>query len=314
MLFRSNNVLLVSALATVFIGTFYPLFIDLIGNDKISVGPPYYAATFVPLVIPLLVAMVVGPMLRWQRDDLVGALSKLRGSVIVAGLVAAGVLIATRGKNLLAAGGLALAAWVIAGSFAILLHRVRAGAVPFKTSLQMALALPRASHGVIVAHLGMGLLIAGVTGTTVWKSEDVLAMRPGDVTAFAGYSIALKDVKEASGPDYQAQQASFTVTRGSGAPVPAAPELRFYLTRQMQTTEAAIQSGPLGNLYVSIGEKDDSGKWTVRLYYHPLVVWIWIGAIAMAAGGVLSLSGAKFFAFLRRPRPHMAATHAVAAE
>ena len=297
-----NNVLLVSALATVFIGTFYPLFIDLIGTDKISVGAPYFAMTFVPLVIPLLAAMVVGPMLKWKGDTLPAAFGKLRGSLLAAGIAALAVIVFTRGTKLTAAGGVALGVWVIAGSVAIFLRRVRAGTIPFTASLQLAATLPRSSYGVIVAHLGMGLLVLGITGSTAWKSENVIAMRAGETTTFAGYTIALHDVKEASGPDYDVQRAFMTVSRGAdGIATPITPELRFYHARQTQTTEAAIQSGPLANLYISIGEQDDGGRWAVRFYHHPLVVWIWIGALAMAAGGVLSLSGGKLLARLRRP-------------
>jgi cytochrome c-type biogenesis protein CcmF len=146
----------------------------------------------------------------------------------------------------------------------------------------------------------MGLLVLGVTGSTAWKSETVTAMRPGDATTFAGYTIALRDVQEVMGPDYQAERASVSIRRGDkGAPILVAPEIRLYLARQTATTEAAIQSGLLGNLYVSIGEQDDSGLWAVRLYQHPLVVWIWIGALTMAAGGFLSIQGG-LLALLRR--------------
>ena len=303
-----NNVLLVSALGTVFIGTFYPLFIDLIGTDKISVGAPYYALTFVPLAIPLLVAMVIGPMLKWKGDTVSAAFGKLRGSIAAAFICGIGVIAVTRGANLPAAGGVALGVWVIAGSIAIFLRRIRAGSISFTASLQLAATLPRTSYGVVVAHLGMGLLILGITGSTAWKSENVLAMRPGDSTTFAGYVIALNDVKEGPGPDYQAQRAFMTVSPGpNGAKTQIEPELRYYPARQIETTEAAISSGPLANFYVSIGERDEAGAWTVRLYHHPLVIWIWLGALAMAAGGVLSLSSGKllalFFAPMRRARP-----------
>jgi len=297
-----NNVLLVSALATVFIGTFYPLFIDLIGTDKISVGAPYFAMTFVPLVIPLLVSMAFGPMLKWKSDTLREALGRLRGSVVAAAIAAIATAAVTHGSNLIAAAGIALGVWVIAGSVAILLRRVRAGQISFTASARLSATLPIATYGIILAHLGMGLLVVGITGSTAWKSESVIAMRPGEIMNFAGYTIALRDVKELPGPDYQTKRASMTVARGAdGIFVALSPELRFYPARQMQTTEAAIQSGLLSNLYVSMGEQDQAGRWTIRLYKHPLVLWIWIGALVMAAGGVLSLSGGRIFVPMRPP-------------
>ena len=307
-----NNVLLVSALATVFIGTFYPLFIDLIGTDKISVGAPYYAITFIPLAVPLVIAMVAGPMLRWQTDSLWNLVERVRMSGIAACLVGLATLVATHGSNPGAAAGLALATWVIAGSLAILARRVRLGAVPIAQSVRMALALPRVTYGVVVAHLGMGLVIGGITGATMLKSETVIAMKPGDITHFAGYRITMTGVKDAPGPDYAAQRASFSVSPGSAAPME--PEMRFYPARQMGTTEAAIRSRALANLYLSIGEQDASGRWTVRLYNHPLVIWIWAGALTMAAGGFLSISAVRLSALFRRRVARPAAAAAMPAE
>jgi cytochrome c-type biogenesis protein CcmF len=304
-----NNVLLVSALATVFIGTFYPLVIDAIGNDKISVGAPYFALTFVPLVIPLLVVMTIGPLLRWRADGIASALKSLRGPLIVACLAAI-LAIALKGKaGVLGAAGIALGVWVAAGSVMILLRRTRAGTLPLSESLKLAATLPRATYGVVVAHLGMGLLIIGIAGAEAWKGESVIAMREGETTQFAGSTLTLQGVKRELGPGYESRRADFTMSTAGGAPRSLAPELRFYSARQMQTTEAAIRSGPLGNLYVSIAEPDDTGRWTVRLYFHPLILWIWIGAALMAAGGFLSLSSGRLLASLRRrsrvtPRPH----------
>lgn len=310
-----NNVLLVSALATVFIGTFYPLIIDVIGSDKISVGAPYFSLTFVPLVVPLLVVMAAGPLLRWRTEKLFPALMPLRVALIAACLAALAALLVKGNSSLLGAAGIALGVWVASGSVVILLRRVRAGAIPVLESLRLAVTLPRATYGMVVAHLGMGLLVIGIAGAEAWKSENVIAMREGESTVFAGYSIAMQTVNRTTGPGYQSQRAIFAVSGGAGGGSwPLAAELRFFPARQMQTTEAAIQSGLLGNLYVSIGEPDESGRWTVRLYFHPLIAWIWIGALLMAAGGFLSLSNGWLFAFLRRPAPASQQPHAIAAE
>jgi cytochrome c-type biogenesis protein CcmF len=310
-----NNVLLVSALATVFIGTFYPLFIDAIGNDKISVGAPYFTLTFVPLVIPLLIVMTAGPLLRWRADRLMSALRPLRSAVIAACLAALAALLLRSNSGVLGAAGVALGVWVASGSVVILLRRVRAGTVAFSESCRLAVALPRATYGVIVAHLGMGLLVIGIAGAEAWKSEDVVAMRERETTTFAGHSIVLQTVNRSNGPGYESRRAAFVVSPDDGGGSwSLASELRFYPARQMQTTEAAIQSRLLGNLYVSIGEPDETGRWTVRLYFHPLIAWIWIGALLMAAGGFLSLSSGRLFARLRRALHRGAQPQAIAAE
>jgi cytochrome c-type biogenesis protein CcmF len=296
-----NNVLLVSALATVFIGTFYPLVMDIVGTDKISVGAPYFALTFVPLAVPLLVAMAFGPTLRWQSDGLASATKKLRHSLIVTCFAVLGALAVTKGSSLLGAAGLGLGVWVVSASVAIFLRRVRAGAIPIAASVRLAATLPRATYGVIVAHMGMGVLVIGVAGASAWDSEHVLAMRPGDSTVFVGHAIALRDVQQSAGAGYEAQRATFTLSRDLRGPLqPMTPELRYYPARQMQTTEAAILADILGNLYVSIGEPDGAGAWTVRLSYHPLISWIWLGALLMAAGGGLCLSRGGVLARLAR--------------
>lgn len=297
-----NNVLLVTALATVFIGTFYPLFIDLMGTDKISVGAPYYAITFVPLVVPLIALMAVGPLIKWRSDDIRETAKRLRLPLISAGV--AGLVCAFAGGSDKPMGivGISLGTWVVLGSLAILARRVRAGEIPILASLHLAMSLPRASYGVVVSHLGMGFLILGVTGASVWVEESVIAMRTGETSNFAGYDITLNDVREASGPDFQAQRASFALRRSEGgSSVTLSPEQRFHIARQMMTTEAAIQSGIWGNFYISIGETDAAGRTTVRMFYHPLALWIWIGALAMAAGGALSLSSGRLFGWMRRP-------------
>ena len=307
-----NNVLIVAAMATVFLGTFYPLFIDLIGKDKISVGPPYYALTFVPLALPVLVAMVIGPFLKWRQDGVVAALRETRPALISAALVGLAVMAFSMGTQILAALGLALAAWIIVGSLQIVFRRIRLGRVDLGESVRLALALPRSTYGVVVAHLGMGLLVAGIVGSTLWKQELVVAMQPGAHTQFAGYDFEMLKAETGQTADYQFQRGLFSVTHGEErTAILLVPELRFYPSHQSETTEASIQSGMLANLYINIGEQ--GGKsWPVHLYYHPLVVWIWVGAVFMAAGGAMSWSTGRLSALIKLRLPFRAP--AVAAE
>ncbi|HVZ68749.1 MAG TPA: heme lyase CcmF/NrfE family subunit [Rhizomicrobium sp.] len=296
-----NNVLIVSAMATVFVGTFYPLFIDLIGRDKISVGPPFYALTFVPIAIPILVVMVVGPFLKWRQDRLASALRETRPALIAAVLTAVAILALSLGTQIPAALGLGLAAWIAVGSLQILFRRIRLGRVAFSESVRLAFALPRSTYGVVAAHLGIGLLVAGITGSVFWKEELVLAMKPGQVTQFAGYKIEMLKAEVGQTDDYEFQRGFFSAAMGEDrSPILLIPELRFYPGRQSETTEASIRSGPIANLYMNMGEQNGE-TWPVHLFYHPLVVWIWIGAFFMALGGALSWSNGRLRSLARAP-------------
>jgi cytochrome c-type biogenesis protein CcmF len=289
-----NNVLLLSAGAAVFIGTFWPLVVEATSSDKISVGPPFYNLTFVPMMIPLLIVMVVGPMLKWKRDMIRDGLGKLMRPAIIAGIGLAAILIATFGAHALAAFGMGLAIWIIAGSLAILAHRMRIGQVPFATSLHLARITPRSVYGLVLAHAGIGIAVAGITAMSAWQQEELRALPVGGALDVGGYRIALKSVEMAAGPNFQAERAVFDVS-SDGSPVTTlSSERRFYPVRRSQTTEAGIYTNLISNVYLAIGEKNDRNEWTVRAYYHPLAPWIWFGPLVMALGGFLSLSDRRF--------------------
>jgi cytochrome c-type biogenesis protein CcmF len=289
-----NNVILSVACATVFLGTFYPLIVDLLGRDKISVGPPYYNITFLPIMVPLLIAMSVGPMLKWKRDSLKEALGRLRPAAIAAGLAFAGVLIATFGKHALAAFGMALAAWLVVGSLLNLALRLRVGTVPFATSVNIARTLPRAFFGLVLAHAGMGLTVMGITGMTTWASETIQVVKPGGTLSLAGYDVKFAALKNVQGPNYEAEHAIFDVTRNGRHVTELVSERRFYPVREQQTAVAGIRTNLLSNIYIVLGDPNGPGGYAVRLYHHPLVPWIWIGALVMAFGGFVSLSDRRF--------------------
>jgi cytochrome c-type biogenesis protein CcmF len=303
-----NNAFLVTATATVFIGTFYPLLIDLIGGDKISVGAPFFALTFTPIVLPVLAAMAVGPMLRWRLDNLVTPLKRLGWAGLAAGLAAALALALTGARDFLAAMGMGLAVWVIASAATIVLKRVRAGQAPLSESLRLAGALPRATYGVAFAHLGVGLLLAGLIAANAWKQELTVGLTPGASTQFAGYEVRMLSVEPGQGRNYESEGSALSYSRGGEVRFVVHPERRFYPEREMQTTEAAVRSTLIGNDYAALGERGDDGRWTVRLYRHPLVVWIWLGAAIMAFGGVLAWSDGRLRAFFSlRPKAVAAA-------
>ncbi|WP_315780971.1 heme lyase CcmF/NrfE family subunit [Bradyrhizobium sp. SZCCHNPS1003] len=290
-----NNVLLTAAVATVFLGTFYPLLVDMLGNDKISVGPPYYNLTFVPIMVPLLLAMVIGPALKWKRDLLVAALQRLRLAGGLAAFVTVAILVATFGQRFLVAFFFGIAVWLVIGSLMVLAHRVRLGTTtPLATSLNLARTTPLAVYGLVLAHAGMGVTVAGITGMTAWASEKVQMLRPGQSLQLAGYDIKLRSIGKFPGPNYEAERGSFDITRNGKPFTQLSSERRFYPVRQQQTTAAGIRTNLIWNLYVTLGDPDDKGAWAVRCYYHPLVPLVWIGALMMACGGFISLADRRF--------------------
>jgi cytochrome c-type biogenesis protein CcmF len=290
-----NNMLLLVATGTVFLGTFYPLLVDLLTKDKISVGPPYFNATFVPIMIPLLVAMAIGPMLKWKRSDIYEALARLRNPAIAAGCLALLVLALSLGRGLLGtigpAVGMGLALWLVGGSLAALVYRVRLGVAPYETSIQLARNTPLAFYGLLIAHAGMGVTVAGITGMSAWATETVQSLRPGDTLKHAGYDVRFRTVQVVPGPNYEAQQATFDVSVKGRPLTTLQTERRFYPIREQLTTSAGIRSNLISNIYVTLGDPDEGkGTFPVRFYYHPFVPWIWLGAFTMALGGFVSLA------------------------
>ena len=289
-----NNILLVAAAATVFLGTFYPLFIDLIGRDKISVGPPFYARTFIPIMIPLMVAMVIGPALKWKRDTLRERLSGFKLSLAAALLGAILVLAFTLGTHLLTALGIGLSLWIITGSLLVVANRIKLGRTSAANSFQLLRQAPRSFYGLVVAHMGFGFVVGAITTVSTWQQENILTMLPGETTTIAGYSVNLRDVKAVPGPNYDAERGTFDISRNGALVTTLQPERRFYTVQQQQTTQTGIRTNFISNIYVTLGEQDGQGRWTVRLYYHPLAPWLWLGGVTMALGGFISLSDRRF--------------------
>ena len=288
-----NNLLLTTGAATVFIGTLYPLFLDAMGGDKVSVGFPFFNRTFVPLMVPLLIAIPFGPLLGWKRGDLLAASQRLifaAGAAI--GLVLA-VLLLVKPAAVLATLGLGLAAWIGTGSLVEWSERVQLFRAPLKDTLARARHLPRAAYGVTLAHLGVAVTVAGIAASA-WESERIELVHPGDSVSIAGYDLRLDKVESVPGPNYTADRGTVTVTR-QGAPVAVMhPEKRFFTVQQMPTTFTAINTDLLSDLYVVLADGDGKGAWTLRVYQKPLVPWIWLGCGVMALGGLASLSDRRW--------------------
>ena len=289
-----NNLLLGTAFATVFIGTLYPLFLDAIGAGKVSVGVPYFTLTFVPLMLPLLIVMGVGPLLSWKRGDLAGALSRLRAAAIITGLASLTIILLNDGPAY-AIIGITLAIWLITGTLTELAERIRLFRTSLGSSLTRLRHLPRSAMAMTIAHGALGIVVLGITAQA-WKSERILIMTPGQSTEIAGYTITLEKVVRVPGANYTAERATLLVARGGKSIAILYPEKRRFTNPPQVTTEAAIRTTCLADLYDVIGEQqtDADGKeklsWTVRLYHNPLVPWIWIGTVFMVLGGLISLT------------------------
>ncbi|MBM3506632.1 MAG: heme lyase CcmF/NrfE family subunit [Alphaproteobacteria bacterium] len=283
-----NNILLATACATVLLGTLYPLILDAISGEKVSVGPPFFQATFVPLMLPLLAAMAVGPLLPWKRGDLRGALERLRFTFIFAGFTGLAVYALVEPRSAAATGGVALAAWLVLGGILPLYERTLRGGVS-GAAARLA-ALPRSAIGMSLAHAGVGLVVLGLTVLLTWQTEKDQVMRVGETMDVAGYTLTLRGVASVAGPNYVAQRATFDVAKGGEVVMRLAPEKRSYVDSPQVTTEAAIEPTWLGDLYVVVGDADGNGGYAIRGYFKPFVHWLWIGAAVMVAGGLVSLS------------------------
>ena len=290
-----NNLLLATACATVLLGTLYPLILETINGQKISVGPPYFNATFGPLMIPLLLVVPIGSMIAWKRGDLMGVLGRLKAAMIVTALIVVGHLFWTEGKSALAVLGLGVAWWVIFGSLVELAERIQLFRVPFARSMNRAKGLPRAAYAMAIAHMGLGVMMVGVVGSSAWQSERILVMKPGDSVELAGYDFTLEDVSEYQGPNYVGRRADIAVTSDGDSVAVLQPEMRFYTVERQPTSEAGIHSNMFRDLYGVLadppeGQTAADAGYTVRLYHNPLVTWIWGGVVMMGFAGCISLT------------------------
>ncbi len=297
-----NNLLLAAGMATVFLGTFYPLFAEVWSGVKLSVGPQYFDATFVPIVVPGLVAMVIGPVLAWRHGNLRAALRRLSPAFAGALLAPLAVFLFNRTASPAALAGVALAAWAMLGVLADLADRTGLGKLPPGTVWRRLRHLPRGTWGYAIAHFGVGVLIAGVTVSIAWRSERIETLRAGDNLQIAGRTLHFVGVTEGNVENYQFQRAEIVVDRPGSAPFTVHPERRWYPIAGSMTTNTSISTNGFGDLYLALGDPDGKGGWVLRAYYNPLVPWVWFGAVLAALGGLVSLSDRRLRMRLPRSR------------
>jgi cytochrome c-type biogenesis protein CcmF len=285
-----NNLLLTTACATVFVGTLYPLALEVMTGEKISVGAPFFNLTFGPLFVPLLIALPFGPLLAWKRGDLLGAAQRLMAAGIVALIVIALVFAWTLGGSTLAPLAIGLALFVIVGAVIDIVERIGLFRLPLDVTIRRARGLPRSAWGTMFAHAGVGLALIGIVCETTWNSENIRTMNAGDVTNIAGYGLKLESLTPRQGPNYREMAAKFEVLVDGRVIDTMMPSKRNFTTRNATTTEAALLSRGASQLYISLGDIGTGGSITVRIYHKPFVLLIWFGPVLMALGGVLSLS------------------------
>ncbi len=285
-----NNVLLAVACFVVFIGTMWPLLAEMFFDRKLSVGPPFFNAAFTPFMVLLGLVLPIGSALPWKRAQISRALKPLRYVFVLAVAIGGLAFAMQTGRSLLGPVGLFLGAWIVMGTVVDLLGRTGRGQGRFRRLIR----LPRADWGKMVAHAGLGVTMAGVAGLTAWSVDDIRAVPIGGSIEVGSYTVQLDNVERLQGPNYVATTGYVTLFQDGVEIAQLRPEKRFYPVAQMPTTEAAIDYNLARDVYVVIGDEQDTGGWVMRTYIKPLTNWIWIGCAMMALGGLLSLTDRRF--------------------
>jgi len=285
-----NNLFLTTATATVFVGTLYPLAVEALSGEKISVGAPFFDLTFGALMVPLLVAVPFGPLLPWKRGDLAAVGQRLFAAAGIALLVVLVTLLFIDGASAFAAIGFGLSAWLLIGALTDLALKAGIGSVSPRVALRRAAGLPKSVFGTSLAHFGLGLTTLGVVSVTALQTEQIAAMRPGDTVAISGYVLQFDRLEPIQGPNYTEDRGHFHLSLDSGRDLgEIISSKRIYTARQMPTTEAGIATRGFSQVYVSMGDPTANGGTVVRVWWKPLVTLIWLGAVVMMAGGAMSL-------------------------
>ncbi len=296
-LLLGNNVLLAAACGSVLLGTLYPLFLDALNLGKISVGPPYFDTVFAPLMAPAIFLMGVGPLARWKEARIPDLAMRLKWAAIIAVVSAILVPVIAGEWTLMKSFGYLLAFWVFAASLTSIRERIMVGT---KMEWSRLRQLPRGYWGMIAAHVGIGVFIVGVTTVKSYEVERDVRMEVGDTVEVGGYTFRFEGADDVAGPNYSAARGSVIVSRNGKTIRTLHPEKRFYPVQQSTMTEAAIDSGLFGDLYVSLGEPVGAGAWSVRVYSKPFITWIWGGCVLMALGGFLALTDRRYRASVAR--------------
>ena len=269
-----NNILITVVCGTVLLGTIYPLLLEAFTNNKISVGEPYFNSTVIPIMVPAILVMGVGPLLDWKKDEQLKILKKIFPSILLTVIMTFFIFLIYKSYSIIGVAGIILSFWIISNNLIMLVKKNK------KNSL-----------GMIVSHLGIGFLILGITGSSVWQEEKITKMKTNTKTVIEKYNIVFDKIEEIKGPNYVAIRGNFSVYDKEKKIITILkPENRFYPIKNNFTTEASIHTNLFRDLYIVLGDGNLNDGWVVRIYYNPLVIWIWIGALTIFLGGIISFN------------------------
>lgn len=287
----ANNVLLVVASASIFLGTLFPMIYQALTDDLISIGPPYFNSIFVPLMIILVLFLGVGPLSRWKKTSVTYLLQQL-GKVMLLSLAIGVVLplIILLEFSFAATAGVALAAWIVLSMAKDLLNKTSNKA----TRLQGLRALSFSYYGMQMAHLGVAVMVIGIALTSYFSIEKSVLLVPGESVELGGYDFAFNGTNGVTGPNYVGNEAEFSVTRDGDLISNLYPQRRIYIATGTPSTEMAIDAGLLRDLFITLGEEKEAGAWSMTIYVKPFIRWIWLGAIFMALGGTVAAGDRRY--------------------
>jgi cytochrome c-type biogenesis protein CcmF len=305
-----NNLFLASATAAVLVGTLYPLLLDALVGETISVGAPFFDLTFGVIMVPLLIVLPFGPFLSWKRGDVIAVTQRLAGAAGLTLFVTILCFALTGASVSLAPLGLLLGFWVSFGALAELIDRAKFFRTDVVTSFRRLFGLPRTAWATALAHFGLGLSVIGIVAASAWQAELVTTMTPGQAAEIAGHEVTFRGISHEEGPNYTSDAGTFQVRAPGGEIRTAVAERRVYVASGTPTTEASILTYGFSQLYVQLGEPQADGKSVVRVWYKPYVTLIWLGCLVMAGAGFLSLSYRR----LRVGAPRPASARGVPAE
>ena len=268
-----NNVLMIVVCATVFLGTIYPLVIEAFTDKKISVGEPYFNSTTIPIIIPAILVMGVGPLLAWNKDEKLKIFKKIFPSILLTLVMTVLIFSIYQSYSYIGLAGIILAFWIISNNIILLIKKNR-----------------NFSMGMLIAHLGIGLLILGITGSSNWQEEKITRLKINTSTQINKYNIIFKEINEVKGTNYLAIKANFIVyDKNKNFITNLEPENRYYPISNIFTTEASIHTNLSRDLYIVLGKGNLNDGWVVKIYHNPLVIWIWIGSLIIFLGGIVSI-------------------------
>ena len=287
-----NNIIFASAAATVLLGTLYPIFIDAINNSKVSVGPPYFEAVFIPLMVPAILLCAFSPMLSWKRAKLENIMERIV-AVFLCSIILTSILVFIYNGSASAFLGVFLGFWLILGTIYEFIMKVGIK-ISFKKFINRSLNLPRSAYGMSLAHIGVAIFVIGVTVSSAWRIDIEQPITIGDKVIINNIELNFLSVNNVNGPNWIAERGKFEVLQKDKNKEFLYPERRFYPASQVNTSEPAIMSNYIFDLYIVLGESINNDKsYTLRVYYSPFLNWIWFGIACMALGGILSLTDRK---------------------